>query len=203
MQGKDGDRRTRRTRQLLRDALIALMLEKRYDKITVQDIIDRADVGRSTFYAHYRDKEDLHQSSFAEMLEALTHHLRESDTGSHRLVPSLELFRHVQQQHHLYKALVPGRGVELLFKTGHDYISRIIERRLAAHLPEQQTPTVPLPVVANYVAGALVTLLKWWLDHQMSYSPERMDEIFQQLVMPGVWATLGIAPPRPGPVSAF
>jgi AcrR family transcriptional regulator len=67
------DRRSQRTRQLLSAALIELMLEKRYDDISVQDIIERANVGRSTFYAHYLDKEDLLVGDFTRVLDALSH----------------------------------------------------------------------------------------------------------------------------------
>src|SRR5215207_10196482 len=65
------DRRVRRTQELLRGALMALIMEKGYDRITVQDILDEADVGRSTFYAHYRDKEDLLLSGFDDIRTAL------------------------------------------------------------------------------------------------------------------------------------
>jgi hypothetical protein len=99
----------------------------------------------------------------------------------------------VQEQYPLFQTLVRGRGLEVFFEKGQAYWSKKIERDLRAHLPDRQTPSVPLPIVANYVAGALATLLKWWLDNKVPHSPERMDEIFQQLVRPGVRAALGKA----------
>lgn len=193
MKNPKEDRRVRRTRKLLSDALVALILEKRYDSITVQDIVDRANVGRSTFYAHYYDKEDLLLSEFKWLLDELGRHIEYRDEGGHQILPSLELFRHIQEHHHLYEALVWGRGVDLLFKTGHDHMSRSIEEQIRQILTDEQKPAVPLSVLSNYVAGALLTLLKWWLDNKMPYSPECMDEMFQQLVMPGVRATMGAA----------
>jgi len=121
VKGNKADRRSRRTRRLIAEALIALMLEGRYDHITVQEIIDRADVGRSTFYAHYRDKEDVLTSEAERVLALL--HLDPDDTGGQQLLPSLSLFRHVQEQHHLYHALVRGHGVDLLYETGQRYLS--------------------------------------------------------------------------------
>ena len=191
------DRRVRRTRKLLGDALVALILEKRYDSITVQDIVDRADVGRSTFYAHYYDKEDLLLSEFKWLLDELGRHIEYRDEGERQILPSLELFRHIQQHHHLYEALVWGRGVDLLFKTGHDHLSSSIEEQIGQIVRDRPEPAVPLSVVSNYVAGALLTLLKWWLDNKMPHSPERMDEIFQQLVMPGVRAAITTASGEP------
>ena len=104
------DRRSRRTRKLLGDALVSLILEKSYDSITVRDIVERANVGRSTFYAHYYDKEDLFRSEFDELLSALGIHVELMDEERHQLVPSLELFRHIQEHHQLYKALIWGKG---------------------------------------------------------------------------------------------
>src|ERR1700757_5499961 len=72
-----GDRRVRRTRKLLHDAFLALVLEKGYEKTTIQDILDRADVGRSTFYVHFRDKEALLTSSFDGMGDQLENELAE------------------------------------------------------------------------------------------------------------------------------
>lgn len=193
MKGDTADRRSRRTRRLIAEALIALMVEGRYDRITVQEIIDRADVGRSTFYAHYRDKEDVLASEFERVLAVLDRHLDPDDAGADHLLPSLSLFRHVQEQHHLYHALVRGHGVDLLYETGHRYLSESVARQLAALAADGRVPSVPPPVLADYVAGAFLGLLRWWLEHQRPYSPEQMHAIFQRLVLPGVQAVV-----RPG-----
>lgn len=185
------DRRSQRTRQAISAALVALMGEKRYDKITVQDIIDRANVGRSTFYAHYQDKEDLLIGEVERVLDLFGQHAGYDATGGPRMLSTLEVFRHVQAHQRLYEALGWGRGVDLLFTKAHRALARSIEESLRALAPAAQPPTVPLPILADYLAGALVTLLKWWLDNELPYPPERMETIFQQLVLPGVWAALG------------
>ena len=185
------DRRVRRTRHTLNEALVALMQEKRYDTITVQEIIDRANIGRSTFYAHYVDKEDLLQTTIAEMIGGLDGHMDES-TASRRIVPSLELLYHLRENQTLYRALVRGRAVEGLLKTMQTYLSLHVESRLSQRLPATTTPTVPLPLVARYVAGVLLTLLQGWMDREMPESPEQLDEYFLQLIRPSVRATTGI-----------
>ncbi len=126
-----GDRADRRTRRLIAEALIALMVEGRYDRITVQEIIDRADVGRSTFYTHYRDKDDVLTSEFERVLALLQQHLDRVGADD-QLFPSLSLFRHVQEQHHLYHALVRGHGVDVLYEAGRRYLSESVARQLAA-----------------------------------------------------------------------
>lgn len=184
------DRRERRTRQLLSEALIGLMQEKRYDAITVQDLIDRADVGRSTFYAHYRDKEDLLVTEFQATLGQQLGQIGEGSEAG-QIIPSLKLFRHFQEHHRLYQALVRGRGLETLYRAGRGYLIQIIERRIVQLAGNAQELRVPLPVLSDYLAGSLLNLTHWWFDNHMPYPPERMDEIFQRLVMPGVWAAMG------------
>jgi AcrR family transcriptional regulator len=183
------DRRTQRTQRLLSDALVALLQEKSYESITVQDIIARADIGRSTFYAHYQDKDDLLLSSVARVFDELIQHTPPGDECDGPLLATTELFRHVQEHYPLYKALKWGRGIEWLFRRGQTYLSQTIEARFNSR-PDSPDHVLPLPVLANYIAGSLFALLAWWLENNMPYPPERMDEFFRQLVMPGAWNAL-------------
>ncbi|GMR10521.1 MAG: TetR/AcrR family transcriptional regulator [Anaerolineae bacterium] len=197
MKNEKMDRRVRRTRRLLNEALMSLIAEKGYEAITVQNIIDRADLGRSTFYAHYRDKEDLLLSGMDELVHSLLWRVEgmpmeaEGEGESRRILSTQSLFRHTQEQHRLYKAMVGGRGIDVIVKTIHDHLSSHILEQIERLLPDGQTTLVPPLVMAVYLAGALLTLLTWWLDNDMPYPPERMEEMFQQLTMPGVWAALG------------
>ena len=188
------DRRSRRTRRMLIEAFMALMLEKRYDTITVQEIIDRANVGRSTFYAHYLDKDDLRQDHVAELVASLGGHMDQEagGGGGNRIIPSLELLRHVRDSPAVYRALVRGRAMEAVLKPMQTHLSEYVEARLGRRLPAGTTPTVPLPVVAQYVAGVLLTLFQWWLDREMMESPEELDAYFLELVRPGVRAATGV-----------
>ncbi len=191
MKTQKDDRRSQRTRQALHQALFALMREKRYDAITVQDIIDRANVGRSTFYAHFVDKEDLASTNIEQMLDGLIQTPAPGAPAEHGLIATAALFEHVREQFPLFQMQHGGLGLELFFERSQAFWSQKIERDLQAQLPPGQSPAVPMPILANYVTGTWVTLLKWWLDNKMPYSPERMDEIFQQIVLPGVVAALG------------
>ena len=193
MRNTKADRRSQRTRQHISAALVELMLEKRYDDITVQDIIDRANIGRSTFYAHYLDKDDLLVCDFTRMLDALREHIEQAESGGQFLAPGVALFfRHVQDHNRLYKALVRGGGLDLLYKKGHEHLRQNIAQHLQAHIPADGSLAPRLQLVADYAAGALLTMMKWWLDNDMPFTPEQMDELYQQLVGPGVRATLQI-----------
>jgi AcrR family transcriptional regulator len=184
------DRRTQRTRQTLSHALIALIQEKRYEAITVQDICDRANVGRSTFYTHYQDKDDLLASNFQEAMNSLGSQV-EWRNGQF-IFPVAQLFQHVKEHHHLYKALAWGGGFDVLLRAGQRQWHTQIEAHLVTLLTNGRNPAIPLEVITTYLAGVLQTLLLWWLDRKMPYSPEHLDEMFQQLVMPGVNEALRI-----------
>lgn len=197
MKNKDRvDRRVQRTRHLLNHALMSLIVEKDYDSITVQNIIDRANIGRSTFYAHYQDKDDLLMSGLEQVVRKLIGSVETSpveDGGKwedRQILDTLPIFRHAQEQYHLHKAIVGGRGIDFLIKTIQNYLSGHLQEKIKSLLPDGQSPSVPPIVMANYLAGTFLTLLTWWLDNNMPYPPERMDEIFQELVTPGVWAVM-------------
>ena len=190
MKQQKADRRSQRTYSLVNSAFTELLSEKSYDEILVQDILDRADIGRTTFYAHYFDKEDVLNSIVAEQLEMLTHQIAHS-TARQRVVPSLELFEHVyHSQNQQLRALMRSRAGEFLWEALQAALCRAIEPALSTLCAEKRSPPIPLPVVSQYLAGALLTLLKWWVAADMPYPPEQMESIFQQLALPGVWAML-------------
>ena len=186
-----GDRRSRRTRQQLSEALVALLLEKRYDTITVQEIIDRADVGRSTFYAHFLDKDDLLLQEITGLVATMSIHTERRE-GRSRVIPSLELLRHVGEQQRLYRALVRGRIFDPVLMMIQISLGRHVEARLAALMPPGQVPAVPLALVGQHMAGALLTLLQWWLEQDAPDSPEQINAHFEYLVRPGVLAATGV-----------
>jgi AcrR family transcriptional regulator len=192
------DRRSLRTRRLLTNALIELMLEKRFDAISVQDILDRADIGRSTFYGHFSSKEALLYSSLGEMLQTLELHMAQ-DGGAKKdgvrpaLLPSLGLFLHVKQHQRLYRALFSSNGLEPITSNLQQQLAQIVEHNLSALLPELSAgrqPTVPLPILADFVAGAFLTLLRKWIEGNDIYTPEQIDAMFQRMVLPGVKVAL-------------
>jgi hypothetical protein len=115
-----------------------------------------------------------------------------SAKGEIRLLPTQELFEHVQEHQDLFKGMVRGRGLELFFEKGQNYWSQKLTADLQARLPEGQQPVVPIPVIAQYVSGTFVTMLRWWLDMKMPYSPEEMDEMLYKLAMPGIRSGLEV-----------
>lgn len=175
------DRRSQRTRQLLGDALVQLIREKDYGAITVSDIIERANVGRSTFYAHYQDKDSLFTDQLDRVIEILSHHIPKQEEMP--FFPSLGLFRHVGEEFELYKSLVWTSGIDLLTKHLQKALSQRVEQGL---VKSGQEYGIPLPILASFITGSFLTLLKWWLENKRVHSPEQMDEMFRKLSLSGI-----------------
>lgn len=174
------DRRVRRTKKLLKDALIELILEQGYDSITVQDILDRADVGRSTFYAHFNSKDDLLIG------DAPFVHLKFDDVrevnGEIEIVPSfLDMFEHVKEQDHLFRAMMGGEGIILVQRIVLSHLRTAFTDRFNTLADKGMPMPLPTPVLTNFLTGGFMSLLTWWLDEGMPYSPEEMNEMFMQM----------------------
>jgi AcrR family transcriptional regulator len=180
------DRRIQRTRQLLLDALLALILEKDFDSVTVQEVIDRANVGRSTFYAHFQDKEDLLLSGFEHLKLQLEEHLTGgSVTADSPWALSLAMFEHAQEKRQIHKALAGKQGGNI----GLQHIEKYLYSYLHTHMKQvfsKKKDTVPPEILAQYITGSFMSLLTWWLENDSTYSAEQMNDFYRQLVQPSV-----------------
>lgn len=187
------DRRSQRTQQALMDALLALLVVKHYDEISINDIIDRANVGRSTFYAHYQTKDDLLKSGFERVLDMLIQHISFGAADQDLRLDTTPFFRHAQGHYEIYRTLVWGSGFDVLTKDGHAALTAKFQESFTRFLSGKPEPSIPMAVLAYSLAGTLLILLKWWLDNKMPYSPEHMDEIFQKLIMSNARRIMGIS----------
>jgi len=182
---KKTDARVRRTRDALGDALIALMQEKAFETITVQEVLDRAHVSRSTFYTHYSDKDDLLMSDSEEFFEALSMALSAHGDKSDRVFPVKEFFNHLANVQPFYKALVKSGKFQENMELARGHFARGIERRLSELPRGKSIPANERSAIAFTYAGALMSLLAWWLDRGMREPSEQMDELFHRMVWNG------------------
>ena len=183
---KKTDARVRKTRDALGDALIALMQEKPFETITVQEVLDRAHVSRSTFYTHYSDKDDLLMSDAEEFFEALSMTLSTNGDKSDRVFPVREFLAHLADVQPFFKALVKSGKFQENMELARGHFARGIERRLSELPRASSIPGNELPAIAFTHAGALLSLLTWWLDRSMREPPEQMDKLFHRMVWTGV-----------------
>jgi len=162
------------------------MHEKPFESITVQHVLDRANVGRSTFYTHYSDKDDLFLSDVEEFWEAMATILSRQAEESVRVAPVRELFAHVAETRQFYAALVGSGRIHDVLELGQGHFARGIERRLAelprarAIAAERRAP------IAHALAGALLSLMSWWIDRGLRGSPADMDDLYHHIVWHGI-----------------
>jgi AcrR family transcriptional regulator len=183
------DRRILKTRDRLGDALIALMQEKPFDAIKIQEVLDRAGISRSTFYMHYRDKDDLFLSDAEDFLELFTTHLSRTKEASERVAPVREFFSHVAESRPLVDALVASGRIHPFMELARGYFARGIERRLAELPRGRRVPEQSRSAMAHAQAGALLSLMTWWLQRGNGSSAAEMDELFHRSFWSGAAAT--------------
>jgi AcrR family transcriptional regulator len=205
------DRRIQRTRQALRAALLVLIKEKGFDAISVEEITERANLGRATFYLHYKDKEDLLLEEFREIASNRVQVLSEipvllwkSNQGQIELVdnhtpimPLLMVFEHASQNADLYRILLRGQSSQRIIEQIREIIvqsiNEIVRTRQQTELPAR-SPDVPIGMLAAYFSGALMSSLNWWLEQPEPLSPQEMAGNFQHLFFPGVMQVMGDSP---------
>jgi AcrR family transcriptional regulator len=176
------DVRVARTTHALGRALIELLEDRPFESVTVQDILDRAGVGRTAFYAHYRNKEDVLFSSYERLFLGMEKLLGPMP-GDRRLFPVTELLAHVGESPRVVDALRRDGRMDEVWDECAGHAARLIARRLE----ESGTPhAVPTVVASRMLAGALVELIRWWLDHQAAATPRQVDALFHQLAAQGV-----------------
>ncbi len=191
MENKRVDRRIQRTRRALHEALVALIQEKGYEAVTVQAILDRADVGRSTFYAHFRDKEALLLSGFENLRSAFEQHRREQRLTSDATAESpWEIswvwFQHAQNHRELYRALIGRRAGDAVAKYVHGYLSVLMRDYTYLKPSAEKSRAAKLELAVNWTVSSLLALTTWWLDHDELYTAEQINETFKQLTRPGL-----------------
>lgn len=190
------DPRVQRTRDRLGDALVTLMQERPFDSIRVQDVLDRAGVGRSTFYAHFSDKDDLFFSDVDAFFGCFAPQLSRNAEASERVAPARELFAHVADVRRFHAALVTSGKIHDVLELGRGHFARAIAQRLA-ELPRSRGLAVERrAALAHAFAGALFALLTWWLRSGTPVSPEEMDALYHDLVWRGADRLAADAEPR-------
>lgn len=182
------DPRIQRTRALLHEALGRLIREKSYDRISVAEILDRAKVSRSTFYIHFRDKDELLTSSMRAFLPGALSVRREATSNlDERMVAfSLPLLTHIHEHRRSARAELGERGRAIL----HEHLRRVLSEWIAQAMKadlkmhgSRRSRIVP-EVLAQHIASTFVLILHWWIDDNVMRSPAEADKLFRALVMP-------------------
>jgi AcrR family transcriptional regulator len=187
------DRRVQKTQRLLREALGSLVLEKVYDAISVKEILDRANVGRSTFYMHFRDKDELLVSGIHEMLHPLRSKEPPSPArGSEAIIWfSLPIFEHIYQHRRTGKSKIGTKGRAII----HEHLRKVLVELIADDVKKyfqsrRKAAGCRSPdLLVQYVASTFILVLNWWLENRAPLPPKEADGLFRSLILPTLGAT--------------
>jgi AcrR family transcriptional regulator len=190
------DRRVQRTRDLLQKALIELVAEQGYDSITIQDIVDRANVGRTTFYLHYHSKDELfmncHEAIVSEFRVGLLHPLTREELLSSEIPAEMNAaYKHLEEGRALLYPVFHGKDSQLILRQIRDRSAREIEANLRTIFEENESKIL-LDLLANYLAGAQIAFMQWWLEKRRPHTPDELTKILFQLQRAAIRDAFGL-----------
>ena len=198
MRAKTPDRRVQRTRRLLHKALMSRVLEKKYESITVQEILDHADVGRSTFYTHFQDKDELLVSGFENVKNLL-----KSAQAAAVILPgnsyekiigfSLAMFEHAYEYRAVNHALLGSSAEMVVRRQIHSALAGVIgpEVRVALQGRKHRNGPVSAELLTDFLVSTYVSVLSWWLSAKNPIPPKDINEAYRQLVLPCLASIFG------------
>jgi AcrR family transcriptional regulator len=181
------DRRVVRTRDILGDALVALMLERPFEQITIKQVLARAGVGRTTFYEHFRNKDDLFKSDVEDFCQMMAGLLARTGAEPRRIAPVEELFSHLRDYRDFHDALVAAGKADDVRELATRSFARSIAERLQAAGVEMEP--ADFQATAQLLSGGLLSLLDWWIREGMTAPPAEMDALFHRTAWNGLLAT--------------
>ena len=196
--GKKADRRVQRTQRLLHQALMSSIVEKRYESITVQEILDRADVGRSTFYMHYRDKDEL----LADGLQHLKGLLISAQSCSaappgrpyEKIIGfSLAIFEHLAARRELLRALLGSSAEPVVRRAIHSALTAVVGQEVEKEFQRRKRKAGPVSreLVTHFLVSTYISMLTWWLNSKNPSPPKDIDAAYGQLVLPCLASIFG------------
>lgn len=184
------DRRQKKTRTAIFTAFSTLLAEKSYSKITVQEIIDTANVGRTTFYAHFETKDDLLKA----LCEELFGHIISSAldcTHTHGLYSDrnapepvfCHLLQHLQEDENNILELLSCESSELFLRYFKDSLNELIQNQFVNQNRKNNTD-IPQDFLVNHISGSFVEMVLWWIKGRMKQPPEELDRYFRAVIEP-------------------
>ena len=180
------DPRVRRTRRILQDALVSLILEKEYSAISIKDLTDRAEVAYITFFRHYNGIDELLMEVLDEGLAELMHHiatLAGQADGSANEIEGKLIFEYIKQKSDLFRILLKSQSVKRIRNAVVQNIATIFQNSCSfLHRPNS---VIPVKMASNHMATSLLAMIEWWLENKMSPPPPQMGKIYKALIIDG------------------
>ena len=195
LQKNSEDRRTQKTRTALQESLISLMFEKSYEAILIQEILDRANVGRSTFYTHFRDMDELLVVSLQGLQELLRDAQTATPTPSNKRYEkvigfSLAMFEHAHDHKKLYRSLVGGPGWIIVRQRIEEILVQLMKEEARALFKRGAASEVPFELFIHFLGATFMSVLTWWFNFKRPLPPKEINALFRELVVPTLAAHL-------------
>jgi AcrR family transcriptional regulator len=178
------DPRVRRTRRMLRDALVSLILEKDYASITIKEITDRAEVAYITFFRHYNGIDELLMEALDEGLAELLRHIATLAGKAEDPANEMEgrlIFEYINQKSDLFRILLKSQSVTRIRKSVIQNISMMFQN--SCSFLQRSNSHLPANIASNHMATSLLALIEWWLENKMSPPPTQMGKIYESLII--------------------
>ena len=176
------DRRVSKTKRALHEALVTLIREREYEDISVREILDRANVGRSTFYTHYRDKDELLVDGIHDMIQSVSPASSTAPLSDDLTWFSLPILEHPERHRRGIEHRLTGSARAVLHDHLRHVLAQLVRDRLRKSPLSRRAPQVPSELLAPYVSATFVLVLNWWLDSRSSLTPAEVHEVFSSLV---------------------
>jgi AcrR family transcriptional regulator len=195
------DPRVRRTRKMLRNALEELIINKPYSEILIQDITNQADLDRTTFYLHFKEKQDLLlytiDEIFVEIMEGIPPMSSFTENFQVENPPLwlIKLFDAIAARKEFFKHALSSQGVAVLFTHMIEYMASQIAIRISQMKRNSKSNLVPESFVVNYLAGSYLGVILWWVKNNLPCSPEEAAYYLMHIIVDGFYTSLGVEPP--------
>nr|WP_328715953.1 TetR/AcrR family transcriptional regulator [Nocardia salmonicida] len=191
------DRRSRRSRRLLRQAFIELVLERGYATVTVEDITERADLGRATFYSHYSDKDTLLEQIVTELIGDMQQRLDPIFDAADKGFTGkamLEMFRHAEQERDAYRVVLRGEGDgRALRRFTADRTAATLAYFTAREARLGVRMRIEPQILAHTWVGEMVSTMTWWLESGSTLTPDQITEELLNLSLRGRYWAAGLS----------
>ena len=191
MPGDKQDRRVQKTRMALHQALISLMRTQKYDAILVQDILDHANVGRSTFYSHFRDKDELLLGGMDHLREFLNVAQQEAKQGvTHRYETVIgfsgAMFAHAGENRDVYHSLLGGVGWVIVSRGMEEILMQLVSKEAKPLYQAGPPPALPFELFVHFIVTTFWSVMTWWISQRNAMPAQTVDTHFRSLVLPAM-----------------
>jgi AcrR family transcriptional regulator len=167
---QNSDPRVHRTKTLIRDAFMELIIEQGFDKVTVRAITERARINRATFYRHYTDKHDLAARLTDILFSDVVNHFSEHSKSS-TVENWAVLFEHVAEYATFYRAMISKNGIPGFRDQVQESVEKEMRKQLVTAGIVERQAKIPPALIIRYLAAAQVGFMQWWLENDMPFRP--------------------------------